>query len=214
MIDIVSIHIPKTGGSSFYEILKIVYGEDKVIRYNQARYKNVIDSGKTLEQDLGSEISVVQGHLWYKHVKKLIKKNQSKVIIWMRDPIERVISNYTWWEYRVRTRPDHPEKYRINEPIEVYITRKETQNRMYKAIKGLKLKDVYFIGFLENFDSDMKELANKLDWPFIPNSHEKNSKSFTVKPEISDDLKKKIAKLNRKDIKLFERAKKEKNNKL
>ena len=85
---------------------------------------------------------------------------------------------------------------------------------MYKAIKGLKLKDVYFIGFLENFDSDMKELANKLDWPFIPNSHEKNSKSFTVKPEISDDLKKKIAKLNRRDIKLFERAKKEKNNKL
>ena len=208
MIDIVAIHLPKTGGSSFYEILKKVYGEQKVVRYTKGKYKKVIDAGKTLEDDLGSKVSVIQGHLGYTDVKEIIKKNQSKVIIWMRNPIERVISNYTWWEFKTRTNPNHPEKHRINETLEVYITRKETQNKMYKALKGLKLKDVYFIGFLENFENDMTELASKLNWPLIHHSHEKNSKNFdSVKPKVNDELRKKIARLNGRDIKLYEKAK-------
>jgi len=209
MIDIVSIHLPKTGGSSFYEILKKVYGEQKVVRYTKGKYKKVIDSGKTLEEDLGAEVSVLQGHLLYNDVKKIIKKNHSKVIIWMRDPIERVISNYTWWEYQTRTNLNHPEKHRINEPFEVYITRRETQNKMYKSLKGLKLKNAYFIGFLENFEQDMTELASKLNWPLIPHSHEKNSEKFdSVKPMVNDELRKEIARLNWLDIKLYKKAKK------
>ncbi len=207
MIDIIAIHLPKTGGSSFFEIMGVVYGEDKVKRYTRKTYLEAISSGKKLVDDFPSDLKVLQGHLYYKEVKRIIKANKSKIIIWLRDPVERVISNYGWWKHCVENDPNHSERHRINESLEVYITRKEAQNKMYKFLKGFDLKDVFFIGFLESFDKDLKELASLLNWSNVPYFHEKNSEKFAKqKNEVSEENRKKIRKLNKKDIKLHTKA--------
>jgi hypothetical protein len=207
MIDLLALHLPKTGGSSFFETLKELYGEDVVKRYNRAQYQKVIDSGLTLIEDIDEKVKVLQGHLYYKEVKEIVKRDNPKIIVWFRDPVKRVISNYKWWHHSVNTKPNHPERYRKDEKLELYITRKETQNKMYKFLKGFKLKDFYFIGLLEKYDEDLNVLAQKLNWNYIPEHHEKNSgKYYKTDFEVDSELIEKIKKFNKKDIKLYQKV--------
>jgi hypothetical protein len=207
MIDIVAIHIEKTGGTSFYEILKSVYGAEKIIRFRRIEVKKILDSNLKIEEKLPEKATIIQGHIWYPEVKEIVEKYNSKIIVWFRDPVERVISNYTFWEYQTRVNPEHPEKHRIGEPLELYITRPETQNKMYRSLEGMNLSDAFFIGFLENFDEDLRRLGEKLNWPEIPYFHEKNSKTYDKpKPVVSEALKKEIMRLNSKDVKLYRQA--------
>ena len=39
MIELISIHVPKTGGQSFYQVLKQVYGDRLSISYRRRDYE-------------------------------------------------------------------------------------------------------------------------------------------------------------------------------
>jgi hypothetical protein len=207
MIEIFAIHIEKTGGSSFIKMLESIYGSEKVAWFNRAGVKKILDSGKPIDEYLPDKVSILSGHFYYAEAKAIVEIYDPKIILWLRDPVERVVSNYVFWSHRVTINPKHPVRDRMGEPIELYITRKETRNKIHKALKGMDLSDAYFIGFLESFDEDLKKLAEKLQWPEIPNFHEKNSKNFDIKkPKIDRELRKKILKLNKKDIEIYNKA--------
>src|SRR5690606_33266366 len=98
-LELLSLHIPKTAGTSFRNILKSVYGEDAVVR---------LDINKNLLTRLNEELyespaipnaRVLHGHYFYKNIHKRVEiPEEVKIITWLRDPVKRVISNFYYLE--------------------------------------------------------------------------------------------------------------------
>ncbi|MFT6020599.1 MAG: hypothetical protein ACI9CQ_003405, partial [Saprospiraceae bacterium] len=88
MLDLISIHIPKTGGTSFYQILQQVYGEELSISYRRKDYNEVIQRGLDLAKTINEEIKIFHGHLCYEELRTIHQNSNAKVICWLRDPVE------------------------------------------------------------------------------------------------------------------------------
>lgn len=211
MLELISIHIPKTGGQSFYHILQQVYGEEVSISYQRRDYEAVMAQHRRFEDGLGERIKVLHGHLYYREIKRLHRKSGAKVICWLRDPVERVISNFNFFKNQLLQPELNPTVASINahrndESLLEYASRNDTRNRMSQFLKGLKLEELYFIGFLENYEAGLHRLAHKLDWGEVAIPHINRSKS-TAKPALSEQEIQQIRRWNRKDIQLYESAK-------
>ena len=150
---------------------------------------------------------MLHGHLYYKEVKRLHRHTNAKVVCWLRDPVERVVSNYHFFKSRL-DRPDlNPEVARLNahrkdETLLEYAARRHTRNRMSKFLKGLPLEDFYFIGLLEDYEADVKRLGRLLGWGKVELPHV--NKAESPKPELDEATLKKLRRWNRRDIKLYE----------
>src|SRR5437762_9155277 len=101
--ELISLHIPKTGGTSFRNILKSVYGDDQVVNFeietNGVIRLNEIPFHKKYLPD----VKVIHGHFVYETFFNSFKLPEGyKIITWVRDPVKRVISNFYYLESRLK----------------------------------------------------------------------------------------------------------------
>lgn len=215
MVELISIHIAKTGGQSFYEILKNEYGDKLDIRSKRSDYF----PGKNYENPLilriPDHVCILHGHLHYKHIAEIHRKHHSKIIAWLREPVDRVISNYYYMIGRVNEIGDeHPQYAKRNHSLVEY-AHDSVPNKMTKCLKGIDLEELFFFGFQESFDEDVKVLGKLLNWNKpIPQVHINTASSMnswenapTPKSCITIEMKEEIAKINEIDIQLYKRAK-------
>ena len=90
MIEIISVHIDKTAGMLFCDVLKQVYGLSQVhvIWKGQANYK----FEDKLNEPIPPETRVIHGAFPVSHYEG--RFIDAKRIVWVRHPIERLISYY------------------------------------------------------------------------------------------------------------------------
>lgn len=209
MIDLISIHIPKTAGRSFLAILKSVYGSDHVAHYESKNYieKN-IPPVIQFKLQLNDSVKVIHGHFKFTDIADVKSTSSSKVITWLRDPVERVISNFSFFRKRITLAPDNAElQARKNETILEYAQMEESINRMCKFTKGLDINDYFFIGITEKFDSDIHILGKLLNWKsFNAPRINDNSEFKSGLPNISLETRKIIEALNGEDMELYRRV--------
>jgi len=214
MIEIISIHIPKTAGQSFHEILIQQYG-DKVDDRKNLKRKMIKNNIENFTDILLPDKSIIHGHLWYRDVQEIHKKYNSKLITWLRDPVERVISNYYYFMGRIRTLEDHPHLDKKYYSLMDY-TVEIGSNKVYVFFKGIELEDFYFLGFQEKFNEGIEKLSKKLQWrDDIEIIHKNPRSTWTVhndivtQPEdITQQMKDEIRMINIKDYQIFEKAQK------
>ena len=212
MIELISIHIPKTGGTSFYQVLQQVYGSAVSKSYKRRDYLEDCQTHSSFDQALSPTIRVLHGHLYYREIASLQEKHQSKVICWFRDPVERVISNYSFFKAGLNNPQRNPvnyqaNKHRINETLVEYASKAENRNRMTDFLKGIQLEKLFFFGFLSSFDRDIQRLGRMLSWPSFEVARLNQSTYSNKKVFLEDDhIRSEIAKLNQLDMKLFEQA--------
>ena len=163
MVDIISMHIPKTAGTLFFDVLKSVYGEEKIFRDYSG--KNPLkDEG--LEK-IADEFQVIHGHFRGKRYENYFPT--AKRITWLRHPLFRFISFYYFWmnlpcdENAV---PLHRYVQQNNlSLIELAEHPTMKYDMMSSFIKGRALEDYFFIGIQEFFLEDLLELGQHLNWP-------------------------------------------------
>ncbi|MBP6184540.1 MAG: sulfotransferase family 2 domain-containing protein [Saprospiraceae bacterium] len=208
MIELISIHIPKTAGTSFYKVLSDVYRLDLSPGYRRMDLQDIMDPDGQIELKHLTGFRVVHGHFRYAEIRSLHTSTNARIITWLRHPADRVISNYRFFIDRLAHPGINPEVSRINqhrrnERLMEYARLPENRNRMAYFLEGLNIDDIYFCGLQEYFEHDLTRLAKKLDWPAIPTPMLNTSrKDYQVTPHEYDE----ICALNEWDMVLYNRA--------
>ncbi len=211
MKGLVSIHIPKTAGRSFYSILNQVYPAGTLAHFDQKNYQGMSRHAATFAflQDLNENVNVIHGHFMFNDVKEHIRENNLDFVTWLREPVDRVLSNYRFFIQRTR-RSDADEKMlsRRNESLLEYARLEESRNRMSKFLDGAKLENAKFIGIMEYFEEDIKKLGLMLDWNEFKISHENMNMEFRESDlkSVSQETIQEIRDLNTLDLRLYETA--------
>ncbi len=208
MVELIFIHLPKTGGSSILQTLISIYGEEGVRHFERDECLDLNKEGRRIIDVLNPQVKVIHGHFFFDEVNDIAARDGSKLITFMRNPNDRVVSNFYWWKRTLDENPDHPAKDRMEESLKVYAARPETRNKMARFLRGADIDQFFFIGFLERFNSDLNALSRSLGWPETPVFHEKNlSKTKGASKEnMSWRIRKMIEKYNREDWMIYRKA--------
>ncbi len=210
-LELISIHIPKTAGTSFRNILKEVYGENGVVRLDIPLYSQLV---KINEQAYSSTklpfgTRVVHGHFSLEQLKENFEIIDSvPIITWLRHPVDRVISNYYYLEKRLKEELQEEAKglnilSKMQRSLPEYARDEINRNRQYKFLNGIDLEDFSFVGIQEHFSEDLISLSKQLDWPV----YEELKHNITgSKYQVSAEDRAEIAELNTKDMDLYEKA--------
>ena len=193
---LISIHIPKTGGTTLLNILQQVYMERLQLAYNDER--DVI-----VESPL-----CYHGHAVLDNFcDVLYKLPNTRWVSFLRDPLRSAISLY---------------HYGISQGtvqeigIHNWLTSTETfcwpnppgynHNRFSKWIARAKTSWDQFdiVGITEYFDQSIDLISRELNWPVIEYSS-RNVGSYKS-PELSDSIIEEFKRLNSNDYQIYDKA--------
>lgn len=209
-IELVSLHIPKTAGTSFRHILKDQYRRREVARLDIYQSGNIhLNQKEFTKSSLKEKIKVIQGHYTYKSIHERLDLNKNvEFITWLRDPVERVISNYYFLNQiianRLKELPNENLMNRMGKSLAEFVEYEENKNVMSKFLKGAELESFKFIGFQHNFEEDLNRLATLMNWKTLKNfRYNANDR----KPKkIDEDMINLIRSNNQEDIILYNNA--------
>lgn len=212
---LVSLHLPKTAGTSFLASLKDYYKEAILLDYadvpiNTPVLKRRISAFKhvLISDSMASDLKCVHGHFL---PLKYLRMDNAKYITWLRDPIERIASHYFYWLRSYRPGRSSQLHYRVVEEewsFERFCMSSELRNLYSEFLWGFPISKFDFIGITEHYNSDMKYFSNQFlgcDLPvFKKNSNEDSvrkgyfSDNFNFRREVED--------FHRKDVQLYKKA--------
>lgn len=208
-LSLVSLHIPKTAGTSFRQVLQSVYGDQlcKVdIRNDQLFINNKLFVGDKLP----SATSVIHGHFYYNQLSQAIALPADiRIVTWLRDPVERVISNYYYLSRRLAEELQEEQKglnirMKMQRSLLEFAASPFARNRMSKFLAGVRLEELFFVGIVESYAADMARLREMLQWPEVKLSVENSTGAARL--EVDADTRAKIAALNAADVTLYKHA--------
>lgn len=215
-IELISIHIPKTGGRSFGEVLKKEYGNTLDMRHEREDFYPDGRFGDLKLDIFPSHIRCLHCHLSARQLMPLIKEHRPKVITWLRNPVDRIISNYYYFMQRIREgKANERQMKKRDYSVVEYAAEGRKSNRMSAFLEGMDLKDFYFLGVLENFNADMKELSEKMGWsysgtPIHENSNidfKMNNDCTTQFKDIDKFIRFELEELNNRDMEMYNEVK-------
>jgi hypothetical protein len=212
---IISVHIPKTGGTTFVGILRECAEEVLYLDYGSEplaptalfrRGKPITAPFESIISDLESfpGRSVVHGHF---PAQKYIGRFPNAVYVtWLRDPVERVASNYFYWQ-----RTDIPGDRRWEQVVGREISLDQfaqldfTRNLQQAFLFPLAVEQFDFIGITEEYDRSL-ELFRRLFCPdasFDAMVRHRNPNRRGEFYDLDPELRKKILELNEDDVRLY-----------
>jgi hypothetical protein len=216
---IVSLHLPKTAGTSFAKSLKAHFGDGLLKDYadrpiNTPPYdRNVHALRASIEngEKAFTGTRCIHGHFLPLKYLLLSVRMQITFVTWMRDPVERLASHYWFWlkAYNPASAPSLQRKM-VEEKwsLERFCLGPELQNFYSQFLWGFSLERFDFIGIVENYDDDFDYFTEKFIGVRV-RSYRKNVGSGATQrtAHIPDkDFRDAIERHHSRDMELYERA--------
>ena len=213
-LELISIHIPKTAGTSFMEILRDVYGRNGLATLHIQSLGNdkwrAVQNDKPVElEDISIKGKVVHGHSSYSSFRQLAKlPGTVPIITWLRDPAKRVESAYHFANeiFKNELSESHPRLNILNSMkrnFMEYAASPPNRNVMHQMLEGVALEDLFFVGLVEHFEEDLAYLATKLGWKNFSVPH---SNRTPARPPLAPFRREALLAWNQKDVALYEKA--------
>lgn len=199
-------HIPKTAGTSFRKSAEQYFGCHQICRdygvaepttseiVRQYIYQN--ENWNQFKEELrNNNFIMVAGH---PHMAKSLEKilqykalfHRVKTVIFVRDPIQRLISEY--YHHQRSNRLFH-------KSLEEYAIDNNHANRLFKLIKKIGIEDT-FIGITEKYQESLELFNQKFGFNLKYLESNLNRKQLKSRYEIDSKLLDKIIEINQKDI--------------
>jgi hypothetical protein len=188
---LLSVHIPKTAGTSFAKVLETLYGKRL-----QKLYEPSFDP-------ITNRVLCVHGHFLPAHFFHRYQK--ARAITWLRNPTDRVISHYRF--YKRQPQPDDPVWQQIHEQglsLLEFARLPLMTNRQSFFLEDLAFDDYDFIGITEQFDRSVQLFAK-----IFRLSIRSKPIHLNTAPEscaVASSVRTEIARLNEADWELYRRA--------
>ena len=186
---LISVHVPKCGGSSFRSVLKQWFGDDLYLHY--ASEKNNTMPPK---YELGAG-SCVHGHFNKARdfgVEQYYPDVDQRITI-LRDPLEVAISGYFYKLKRIEAGTYFRDGEIINTPelsLEKHLTEKPSNYFKFfpfndKEDEYRSILDDYFlyIGILEDIEKTICDVSRILEKPYIAPEHNNSAPRTVIVPE-------------------------------
>jgi hypothetical protein len=211
---IISIHVPKTGGTSFVDVLKACAEEVFYLDYGLGALAPtaLFWRGKPITAPFESVIrcrdsfsgrSVIHGHF---HAEKYVGRFPDAVYVtWLRDPVERVASNYFYWYREIPGDPLWEQVIARKMSLEQFAQLEITRNLQEALLSPLAVEQFDFIGITEEYDRSL-ELFRRLFCPDVcidATVRNRNPNRQGEFYELDPELRKKILKLNERDAHIY-----------
>ena len=178
-IELLSIHIPKTGGSYFQKTLQTLYpaeafqclnfsvrevhGCPRMIDRNQA--SQVLLDRIYDERKLPAHIHDVHGHFHYEDILKFFMlSSNATVVTWLRDPVQRIVSNYHYlidrFELEIRHTPLSTQLFsRLVKSLPEFAENGRDTSLYADYLRGRDINDYAFIGVVEDYDAELQRFV-------------------------------------------------------
>lgn len=209
---LVSIHIPKTAGTSFRLSLQRIYGTRSVVRLDVRPNRNEVwvNEKRYHRNHLPRRTQVIHGHFSLTGLAKYFGvSDATPVITWLRNPVERVISHY-FYLAKILASQIKPNRDGLDalKPLQrsllEYARLPLSCNQMSHFLEGAALDQFKFVGFVESYNQDLQRLSQVLGWPASPEFQ--TNKTSHSPPIVDDETIQEIRTLNQADMDLYERA--------
>ena len=198
----VSVHVPKTGGSTLREILRQKFGDKLQLVYDKR------DGHLIIRNPL-----CIHGH-GYSDFSSLITSHANvKWITFLRDPLSAAISMYYFLKGSHRNH--RGEKSVFDDPgLEKWLTYPgpfrwpnppgPNHNRYTKWFDTRPISEFDFVGLTEHFDESLLVLYREFEWE--PLLYERINVGSYAEPQLSSDVKDRFKELNTDDYGLYDKA--------
>jgi hypothetical protein len=210
---LVSVHVPKSAGFSFRDHLTHLFGKKRVIwDYNHTDrpdYKPEPPTPYLLAQLRTNKTTVIHGHFFlsrYRHIPGLQRA------MWFRDPVERLLSHYYYWQHAVDM--DHPNCRKLHEEAlsaAEFAAIPELRNIYARFLDDEPLAELNWIGLVEDYQSSLDLFYAMYAVGRDPNEINvhlnKNRGRQGDNYELSSKERGKIERLNAEDMDLYSEAK-------
>lgn len=212
---LISVHLPKTAGSSFKASLEKYYTSGLQTDYtdfpiNTPAYKRNSYALKMCAINAffpQHNIECIHGH--FLPVKYLFYKN-AKFVTWLREPIDRLASHYYYWKrsYNPTTSGSlHKRVVEENWSLEEFCLAPELRNFYCQFLWGFPISRFDFIGITEYYESEVAQFSKI----FLGDSleiHVKNINPNKFNSSYFEDkaLREKIEQYHYKDLALYHHA--------
>lgn len=214
---IISLHLPKTAGTSFAADLKQHFTTKLLNDYadfpiNTPRYERnkaaLQESLLNAENDFPG-IECIHGHFLPIKYLLLANKREVRFVTWMRNPVDRVLSHYFFWNrsYDPKTAPSlHRKVIEEDWCIERFCLGPEVRDLYWQFLWGFPIEYFHFIGVTEFYEDDLEYFARHyLQAPVEPkrlNVGDKKEGSYLI--DVS--LRKKIESFHARDMDFYQKA--------
>lgn len=195
---ILSIHIAKTAGTTFRELLQEYYRDQLCFFYG-----SLTNAACEPIAALPINAKCLHGHFYLKDYRDNFP--QAKCITWMRDPVERVVSEYA--HLKRQPADGNPLGQLIAQGFSLldFAHHPDARNVQYKTIHSLNNFD--FVGIAENFDAELARLYSTTGVE-LRIGHKSNINPDKIGPRylLEDRVRALLAKLNDEDEELYRLA--------
>ena len=206
---IVSVHIPKTAGATFKDLLIRDLGEQQVcLRYDQRPLRHHSEGRPVLPLVLteDSPCTVVHGHFVADRI--IVRDGaETQYVAWLRHPVERLISHYYFWKRQPY--PDQPLCRRLLEEdltVEEFAALGAMRNLQSFFLGGVSPSQFALIGVTERFHESIDRFnatfgtSLKADSTLNANPHKP---SGDYRTEVGEGVYEAIAEMNALDMALY-----------
>jgi hypothetical protein len=220
---IISVHMPKTAGTSFGATLTAHYGSallldtngdlgcdiaDCTLSSEYERYKVIVNASLQIAEMDFPGVECIHGHLHAHKYLLLAYKRELKFVTWLRNPVDRLLSQYNFWKRNCENPMGllHVKFIQENWSLEQFCFEPAVKNMYGDLLWGFPLEYFDFIGITEFYNDDLEYFArhylNSQASAQMLNAGDNNGRAY----QIDSQLRKEIEAFHDRDMYLYQRA--------